>query len=98
MKPDVVFFGDSVPVERVERCFRALRGCDALFCVGTSLAVYSAYRFVREASRSGIQVCLLNVGETRAEREGLQGLIKVESPIGLTLDRVVDILKEERNV
>lgn len=52
LKPDVVFFGDSVPKERVNLCMEALESADALLCVGTSLAVYSAFRFVKAAASS----------------------------------------------
>ena len=91
-KPDVVFFGDSVPKHRVELCRQAVEDCDGLLIVGTSLAVHSAFRHVRAASQSGKPIAILNVGETRAEAEGLDGILKVEAPIGETLDRLVDVL------
>ena len=84
LKPDVVFFGDSVPKHRVERCLAALDAADGLLCVGSSLAVHSAYRFVRAAHNKGIPIAILNVGETRAETEGLD-VLKIEAPAGPTL-------------
>jgi NAD-dependent deacetylase sirtuin 4 len=84
LKPDVVFFGDSVPKHRVERCLAALDAADGLLCVGSSLAVHSAYRFVRTAHNKGIPIAILNVGETRAETEGLD-VLKIEAPAGPTL-------------
>lgn len=84
LKPDVVFFGDSVPKHRVERCRAAVDAADGLLCVGSSLAVHSAFRFVRAAHTKGIPICILNVGETRAETEGLD-VIKIEAPAGPTL-------------
>eukprot|EP00529_Nitzschia_sp_RCC80_P020727 CAMPEP_0113490914 /NCGR_PEP_ID=MMETSP0014_2-20120614/27289_1 /TAXON_ID=2857 /ORGANISM="Nitzschia sp." /LENGTH=397 /DNA_ID=CAMNT_0000384695 /DNA_START=378 /DNA_END=1571 /DNA_ORIENTATION=- /assembly_acc=CAM_ASM_000159 len=91
-KPDVVFFGDSVPKHRVELCRQAVEDCNGLLIVGTSLAVHSAFRHVRAASQMGKPIAVLNVGETRAEAEGLDGILKVEAPIGDTLDRLVDVL------
>ena len=92
-KPDVVFFGDSVPSHRVARCRAAVDACDGLLCIGTSLAVYSAFRFVKMAVLDkGIEVCILNVGETRAEVEGLQGITKIEAPIGKTLTGLADMI------
>jgi len=84
MKPDVVFFGDTVPRHRVERCRAAVQASDGLLCIGSSLAVLSAFRFVRTAVDEGIPIAILNVGETRAEVEGLN-TTKIESPIGPTL-------------
>lgn len=84
LKPDVVFFGDSVPRHRVERCRAAVDASDGLLCIGSSLAVHSAFRFVRAAAANDIPIAVLNVGETRAEVEGLD-LTKIESPVGPTL-------------
>jgi NAD+-dependent protein deacetylase sirtuin 4 len=92
LKPDVVFFGDSVPSHRVARCRAAVDSCDGLLCIGTSLAVYSAFRFVKMAVLDkGVEVCILNVGETRAEMEGLQGITKIEAPIGKTLTGLAEM-------
>lgn len=95
LKPDVVFFGDSVPRHRVERCKAAVRASDGLLCIGTSLSVHSALRFVKLASSEDIPICILNVGETRAEVEGISGITKVEAPIGNTLAALVDLLAAE---
>ena len=88
-KPDVVFFGDSVPKHRVERCKGAMTAADGLLCIGTSLAVHSAYRFVRMANELQVPIVVLNVGETRAETEGV-AVLKIEAPIGATLSGCVD--------
>lgn len=95
VKPDVVFFGDSVPRHRVERCYGAVGAADGLLCVGSSLAVHSAFRFVRAAADSGVPIAILNVGETRAETSGIGGLTKVESPAGPTLSGVVREMGDE---
>jgi NAD-dependent deacetylase sirtuin 4 len=84
-KPDVVFFGDTVPKHRVAFCQSAVEAADGILVVGTSLAVHSAFRYVRAAVSKGTSVAILNVGETRAEAEGLDHLLKVEAPAGDTL-------------
>jgi NAD+-dependent protein deacetylase sirtuin 4 len=93
-KPDVVFFGDAVPRHRVARCQAAVASSDGLLCIGTSLAVHSAFRFVRSAVNHGIPIAILNVGQTRAESEGVDCL-KIEAPIGSVLTQVLTQLKEE---
>lgn len=67
VKPDVVFFGESVPRDRVERAQAALERADAMLVVGSSLMVYSGYRYVLEASRRGQPVAAINLGRTRAD-------------------------------
>jgi len=67
VRPDVVFFGDAVPRARVEAALEALRGADMLLAVGTSLMVYSGYRFCREAEEREIPIFILNRGRTRAD-------------------------------
>jgi NAD-dependent deacetylase sirtuin 4 len=94
LKPDVVFFGDVVPKHRVERCKAAVQAADGLLCIGTSLAVHSAFRFIRLARSEGIPIAILNVGETRAETEGVD-LLKIEAPIGATLTACVEHFSRE---
>jgi len=96
-KTDVVFFGDSVPRHRFDISYAAIDAADGVLCIGTSLAVHSAFRLVKRAIEKGTPVAILNVGETRVEREGLgDGLVtKLESPIGETLAEVVKILDQE---
>lgn len=67
LKPDVVFFGESVPRERVERAFAALGEADAMLVAGTSLMVYSGFRFAREAATLGKPIVAINLGRTRAD-------------------------------
>eukprot|EP00985_Skeletonema_marinoi_P002144 scaffold873_cov120-Skeletonema_marinoi.AAC.1 len=92
-KTDVVFFGDSVPRHRFDIAYAAVDAADGILCIGTSLAVHSAYRLAKRALDKGTEVAILNVGETRIESEGLDsstGLVtKIESPIGDTLAEVV---------
>ena len=67
MKPQVVFFGENVPSARVEHCFNALENADAMLVVGSSLMVYSGFRFVRAAQRADIPIAAINLGRTRAD-------------------------------
>ena len=67
MKPDVVFFGENVPKERVGRAMDALLRSDAMLVVGSSLMVYSGFRFVQMATRDGIPIAAVNLGRTRAD-------------------------------
>ena len=71
LKPHVVFFGENVPAERVQRCYTsvdALRGGDgALLVAGSSLTVMSGLRFVRRAAKADIPVVIVNRGETRGD-------------------------------
>lgn len=67
LKPDVVFFGERVPSARVEAAFAALAEADAVLVVGSSLMVYSGFRFVRAAVQSGKPVAAINLGRTRAD-------------------------------
>jgi len=67
LKPQVVFFGESVPAPRVEECFEELARADAMLVVGSSLMVYSGFRFVRAAQRANIPIAAINLGVTRAD-------------------------------
>jgi NAD-dependent SIR2 family protein deacetylase len=67
MKPDVVFFGENVPRERVEAAARHLAEADAMLIVGSSLMVYSGYRFAEMAARLGKPMAAVNLGRTRAD-------------------------------
>jgi NAD-dependent SIR2 family protein deacetylase len=67
LKPDVVFFGENVPRERVECATQALADADAMLVVGSSLMVYSGYRFARAAAQARKPIAALNLGRTRAD-------------------------------
>jgi len=67
LKPDVVFFGESVPVERVRTAMTHLTAADAMLIVGSSLMVYSGYRFVQSAAAQGKPIAAINLGRTRAD-------------------------------
>jgi NAD-dependent SIR2 family protein deacetylase len=67
LKPDVVFFGESVPREFVDTAAGHLREADGMLIVGSSLMVYSGFRFVQMAARWGIPIAAVNLGRTRAD-------------------------------
>lgn len=89
LKPDVVFFGENVPRERVERAGVHLANADAMLVVGSSLMVFSGYRFAREAARLGKPVAAVNLGRTRAD--DLLSL-KIESECATALADALDRL------
>lgn len=66
-KPRVVFFGEGVPRDTVDAAYAAVDASDALVVVGSSLAVFSGYRFVKRARERSVPVYVVNVGETRAD-------------------------------
>lgn len=82
MKPDVVFFGDNVPLDRVRSVREALYGSGGLLVIGSSLMVYSGYRFCRQAQEHGQPIALLNLGRTRADD---MATLKLQARIGETL-------------
>lgn len=82
LKPDVVFFGENVPAARVAAAWAWLDAAEVLLVVGSSLAVFSGFRFARRAAEVGKVVVILNQGETRADP---LATLKVEAPAGVTL-------------
>jgi len=87
LKPDVVFFGENVPGQRVAECFDALEAADAVLVVGSSLMVYSGYRFMLKAQSKNIPIAAINLGKTRAD--DLLSL-KIERDCGETLSELVN--------
>lgn len=67
LKPDVVFFGEKVPDDRVEAAMRRLEQADAMLIVGSSLMVYSGFRFAQMAASAGKPIAAVNLGRTRAD-------------------------------
>lgn len=82
LKPDVVFFGENVPRERVETAMKAVHDADAMLVVGSSLMVYSGYRFALAAARAGKPLAAVNLGRTRADA---LLTLKIEQPCALML-------------
>ena len=85
LKPDVVFFGENVPKGRVASAFEALDRAEALLVVGSSLMVYSGYRFARRAAENGKPIAIVNRGRTRADDVAT---LKIDADCGAILDRV----------
>jgi NAD-dependent SIR2 family protein deacetylase len=67
LKPDVVFFGENVPRERVADAYAMVDAAAALLVAGSSLTVMSGLRFVRHAHKAGIPVVIVNRGATRGD-------------------------------
>ncbi len=89
LKPAVVFFGEQVPRRRVDRAFAALEEADAVLVAGSSLMVFSGYRFARAAAERGLPLALVNLGRTRADGEAA---LKVEGRCGEVLPRLTELL------
>lgn len=87
LKPDVVFFGDSVPRVTVEFVNRRLAEADACLVVGTSLQTYSAYRHVRQAHDLQLPIAIVNIGTTRAN--GLED-VRLFSRCGEVFQKLLD--------
>lgn len=67
LKPDIVYFGESVPKDRVAQAYSVVDEAEALLVAGSSLTVFSGYRFVRHAAARGMPVAIVNRGPTRGD-------------------------------
>ena len=85
LKPDVVFFGETVPAERVAASFSRVERSRVLLVLGSSLKVMSGHRFVLRAAKLGIPVAIVNQGETRGDPHAT---LKLELPLGLALQEL----------
>jgi NAD-dependent SIR2 family protein deacetylase len=86
LMPDVVFFGGTVPERKVAAAWALLEEADVLLVVGSSLAVYSGWRFVRGARERGISIAVVNLGGTRADEISD---VRVDAVAGAILPEVV---------
>ncbi|MFH8483208.1 NAD-dependent protein deacetylase [Streptomyces sp. NPDC018055] len=82
LKPDVVFFGEAVPAERVENCRSLVRQASTLLVLGSSLTVMSGLRFVRQAAQAGQPVLIINRDPTRGDRHAVS---RIALPLGEAL-------------
>lgn len=82
LKPGVIFFGENVPRHCVDTAFRMLESGDVLLVVGSSLSVYSGYRFVRKAAELEMPVGIVNLGPTRGDD---LAQIRINDRIGVVL-------------
>ena len=90
VKPDVVFFGESVPKTLVEQGVSHVEASSGLVVLGSSLQVMSGYRFVRRAAVLGIPVAIVTRGPSRGDE---QATIRLDAPLGVTLSRIVQDLR-----
>jgi NAD-dependent SIR2 family protein deacetylase len=90
LKPDVVFFGESVPKARVEAAWGMLAEAEVLLVVGSSLAIFSGLRFVNQAARENKPVAIVNQGETRGDEAAA---VRIEGRLGHVLPSLVDALE-----
>jgi len=93
LKPDVTFFGESVPKELVQRCFAEVERSHALLVLGSSLHVMSGYRFVLRAAEREIPVAIVTRGVTRGDD---QATIRIDAPLGETLARLEELTVDPR--
>ena len=89
LKPHVVFFGENVPAPRVEAAWALLGEADALVVAGSSLTVYSGFRFVRGAAKAGQPVAIVNLGPTRGDD---LAAVRVAARLGEALPALADRL------
>jgi NAD-dependent SIR2 family protein deacetylase len=89
LKPDVVFFGEAVPPQRVEHCRELIREAASLLVLGSSLTVMSGLRSVRQAAQAAKPVLIVNRDPTGGDRHALT---RVALPLGTALTTVADRL------
>lgn len=90
LKPHVVLFGENVQPGRVAASMEQLSDASCLLCLGTSLQVYSAYRYVVEAKRLGVPIAIVNAGRTRAD--GMEDLRVTTPSVARTVRETVEQL------
>ncbi|MBX7267024.1 NAD-dependent protein deacetylase [Micromonospora sp. Llam7] len=89
LKPDVVFFGETVPAARVQACFAMVERARLLLVLGSSLTVMSGRRFVLRAAKRGVPVVIVNQGPTRGDG---YACVRVDAPLGALLPALADRL------
>ncbi len=89
LKPDVVFFGETVPSQRLVRCWELYDGADALLVVGSSLEVFSGRRFVIRAAQENKPIAIVNMGPTRCDETAQ---VRAECRLGQILPQLADAL------
>ncbi len=82
LKPDVVFFGETVPRDRVQECFALVESARAVLVLGSSLTVMSGRRFVLRAVKVGRPVAIVNQGPTRGDQ---CASVRIDAPLGRVL-------------
>lgn len=89
LKPNLTFFGENVPKDRVERARAAVAAADALWVVGSSLTVWSGFRFVKYATEAGAPVAITNLGHTRGDP---YAELRIDASLGELLPAVAERL------
>ena len=89
LKPAVVFFGENVPRQRVAAAWQVFAEADVLLVVGSSLAVYSGYRFVLKAAQEALPIAIVNLGPTRGDA---LAYVRLAERLGVVLPQLADAL------
>jgi NAD-dependent SIR2 family protein deacetylase len=89
LKPGVVFFGETVPPEKVAVAMQRVEQADALLVVGSSLTVWSGFRFVKRAAERAIPIAIVNIGPTRGDA---LATVKIEAKCGDVLSAVAQAM------
>jgi NAD-dependent SIR2 family protein deacetylase len=95
LKPDVVFFGESVPAETLERSWRLYELGEVLLVLGSSLEVFSGRRFALRASKDSKPLAVVNMGPTRAD---ISARVKVDGRLGEAIPRLAESLRSGSRV
>lgn len=93
LKPDVVYFGENVPRERVDQACSWVDSASVLLVLGSSLHVFSGRRFVMRAESAGIPVVIVNQGPTRGDDVAE---VKIDAPLGATLEAIASRVGDPR--
>lgn len=91
LKPNVVFFGETVPPDKVTYSMRRVDEADALLVVGSSLTVWSGFRFVKRAAERGVPIAIVNIGPTRGDD---LATLKIDANCG---ERLMPLVAEARS-
>lgn len=86
LKPDVVFFGETVPIHRVRQAKEWVDQTECVLVAGSSLSVMSGLRFVRQAAARGVPVIIINHGATRADE---LATVRLDGPVSDLLEGLV---------
>ncbi|AHH21505.1 putative NAD-dependent protein deacetylase [Nocardia nova SH22a] len=89
LKPDIVYFGENVPKDRVAAAFSLVDAADAILVAGSSLTVMSGLRFVRHAAKRGKPIVIVNRGRTRGDE---LATVRMDSGCSATLTALAETL------
>eukprot|EP00026_Physarum_polycephalum_P011508 Phypoly_transcript_11739.p1 GENE.Phypoly_transcript_11739~~Phypoly_transcript_11739.p1 ORF type:complete len:223 (+),score=20.39 Phypoly_transcript_11739:491-1159(+) len=96
LKPEVVFFGESVPMDVVNKAMNIVTESDGVLAIGTSLQVFSIFRFIKAADQKNIPIGIVNIGPTRADDlPNIQ--FKIEAKSGQILPMVISNIFTSKN-